>query len=60
MNEINIGREYTRSDKPYDVVKVIDILVKDGRCTIKCLESYGMTDGPFFVGPEDTKHWRLF
>jgi len=58
--DIKINWEYTRSSMPYDVVRVIDIIVKEGRCIIKCLNVFGGNDGPFYVGPEDTKNWELY
>ena len=58
--DINIKWEYKRSSNPYDVVKVIDIIVKEGRCIIKCLDVFGGNNVPFYVSPEDTKKWELY
>ncbi len=55
--QILINKKYKRSNKPYDVVTVLDIAVFEGRCSIKCLEVYGQSDGVFYVGAEDTKDW---
>ena len=58
--EIKINQTYMRSAKPYDVCRVIDVILKGGKVTVKCLEVYGFSDGPFYVPAEDTKAWQLF
>jgi hypothetical protein len=58
--EIKIGYQYKRSAKPYDVVRVLDILLKNGKTTVKLLQSFGHNDGPFYASAEDTKNWELY
>jgi hypothetical protein len=58
--EIKINQTYMRSAKPYDVCRVIDVILKGGKVTVKCIEVYGFSEGPFYVPAEDTKAWQLF
>jgi len=56
MNEIKINHTYDTGGN--HIVRVLDVTVKGGRCVIKCQRVYGDDPEPFFVGPEDTKHWE--
>jgi len=58
--EIKVNQTYSRSSAPYDVIRVIDIIVKGGRCVIRCQQVYGDDPDLFSVGPEDTKEWQIF
>ncbi len=60
MSEIKINQTYMRSSTPYDVVRVLDIIIKSGKAIIKCIYVYGSNDGPFYVSVGCTKEWQLF